>query len=140
MPRKKPAAEVPPLDEVVTFEELRLLRASPYDHPRRAEGREVAVARRLIDRGLLERDPTATWWMVRCTMRGNDVRQGLTAAGVERAFIAIRSLACDDHERAATLERNLHLRVLVEVADAKVPVVHLARLALRTSGIEFRRG
>lgn len=152
-PKKKPklkklATQSSPALSPLTVGELQLLRNADYEEPVRARRHEIAIAERLIERGLLERDPSSSVLFVRCTERGLRERVALTSTSVKRVVTEIKRLSddarIDDSEAAASLEYALWHRVLVELvvhACAAVPfsenVVHVA---LTTTALKFRRG
>lgn len=136
--RPAPVPFIPPL----SAEELALLRDSPYDEPNMVRGtRAVKLAQVLIDRGLLERDPTASRMVVRCTEQGIDAARPLSKAGAERLFEQFVDTIGEDPEAAASLERALWMRVLAEASHNpnSGQTAPLAVIALRTALYDFPR-
>jgi hypothetical protein len=129
----------------VTSNELLLLRFAPYEHPKTIGGaREIKRARELINRGLLESDPSALGALhVRCTEEGMEVAKPLTRTRARFCVHAIRIAAEEGRlDHAAELERTLHHRVLVEIGTGELGIeesVELARIVATTTAIEFRR-
>lgn len=145
---RKPKASQPGLApiEAIGVNELELLRRAPYDRPYRiATSHESKIADALVAADLLERDPSAPA-MVRCTSRGESVREPLSLTRARLAVQEIRIAVEDgDPEAAASLERRLHDRVLTEIAteryteQAAERSASLARIALTSAAIAFRR-
>jgi hypothetical protein len=139
MPKREPELPfLPPL----TPDELKLLRESPYETGSVIRGmRAESIAGDLVDRDLLERDPTAPRH-VRCTEKGLEASTPLSLAGAKRFRDAIYDEIEDDPEAASSKEHALWRRVLLEVesthtADARLR--ELARIALSTDEYDFPR-
>ncbi len=143
--KKKRGSNVLASVEPIGADELDLLRRAPYDVPLLVRTtHEVKLAQKLVEAGLLARNPTATALVVRCTERGEEVARPLSLTRARLAVQEVR-VAVDegDPEKAASLEQQLHVRVLTEVAnpDRLTLGVYkgLARIALTTTAINFRR-
>ena len=147
--RKKSQPGLAPITPIGA-NELELLRRAPYDHPYSVRGaHEVKLADALVAEGLLERDPSAPSF-VRQTERGIEAARPLSSTRARLAVNEVRVAAFDeeDSEKATGLERALHARVLAEIASPPFPATtidpwkharELARIALTTASIEFRR-
>jgi hypothetical protein len=143
----KPLPFLPPL----SFEELRMLREHPYEQPGPIKGtRRVKIAQGLIDRGLLESDPSALlgyaqigYMIIRCTDLGERAATPLSQAAALRVLHYIIDNMAEDPEVAAGLERELWQRVLLETAESgesRLDTRALAEIALRSAAYEFPRG
>jgi hypothetical protein len=138
MPKREAEPFLPPL----TPDELKMLRESPYDTGRVIHGtRESKIVDGLVERDLLERDPTAPRH-VRCTEKGRDAAQLLSVAGAKRFRDAVVEEIEDDPEAASSKEHALWRRVLLEVEGAITAdprLRELARIALSTDEYDFPR-
>lgn len=107
----------PPCRSIITLtpDELSLLRMSPYDHPVIVRGRVRGIAKNLIDRNLLERDPSATLLVVRRTLMGEEQARPLSRRDVETTtqYIAVLQ-SRGKHDAAYSYEHCLWHRILVE--------------------------
>lgn len=100
--------------EPLTADELRLLIECPYKEPGTLLRGEHLVAKRLIERGLLERDPSSG--KVRCTDAGEKQAAPLSHARVQHERDRIYKVWLEDGFEAQRLERVLWMRIIVECA------------------------
>lgn len=127
--RKSPRYE--PL-EALTVDELQLLIEHPYENPGWVVDGEREIAVRLIERGLLESDPSATAGtrlIVRCTEAGTIQARPLSAAYVQHLRNEIEAAWQDEDENEAAvyrLERLLWMRVIAENALGGSRVAEIA--------------
>ena len=121
---------------VLTADEWRILGNNPYDGPSApvCGTREVKIAQALIDRGLLERDPTASAMVVRVTDRGEKAATPLSCALARRAIVRLTELRSEDPEAAASFERALTASTLLLVATGDVPARDVAEIVLSING------
>lgn len=129
--------EMDPRFEILTLDEYRILEANPYEGPHVAVRgtREVKIAQALVERGLLERDPTVVDSMiVRVTGRGEQVLIPLTRSMARRAVVRFAELRAEDPEAAQSFERAITCRALLLAAVGDEGAKDVATIVLQSKG------
>lgn len=141
-PRMAPRANPAPIRQLrpLSVAEVQMLRSCPYDEPGEARG-PVAIKRaeHLIELGLLERDPLAKGFVIRCTSEGMAEAKPLSLQGAKRLAEHASDLFGDDYEAAESVMRGFWRRAMIDVVLAdnvrdSATAVLVCRAALLAEG------
>lgn len=100
----------------LSVDELEVLRAVTYEKEASLRGRWKTCGKKLLDMGLLEKNPTATGFVVRRTTAGTDEARLLRHAEIRSTVRWINEVFDEDREAAENVRESLWQRLLVECA------------------------